>query len=56
LSYRKPQPEKKYVAPPSTGLKAKPGFRPKGTFEKDMIDKFSDSALKAKEDKSSDST
>lgn len=45
--------EKKYQQPQPLGLKGKPGSKPKGAFEKEMIDKASKSELK--EDKSSGS-
>jgi len=46
MSYSKAA-EKKYPVPqPPTGLKGKSGFKPKGAFEKEMVDKASDAALK----------
>ena len=44
--------EKKYVPPhPPAGLKGKPGFKPKGQYEKDVIEKAS-KELQAKSEES----
>lgn len=46
MSYDKAAPEKKYQQPQPPGLKGKPGAKPKGAFEREMVDKASDAALK----------
>jgi len=51
MSYDR-HPEKKYEQPhPPAGLKGKPGFKPKGQYEKDVIEKAS-KELQAKSEES----
>lgn len=46
MSYNTSAEKKHLQPPPSTGLKGKAGFKPKGSFDKEMVDKASDAALK----------